>query len=156
MYKSIVKQSVDYIGKYIERGILIGVPAFLSFCLIKFGLITYSKLVSQTITNQTELEEILKEEESKLGIIDKRISAKFGKANGGNGHCNKLPDGSYNITLQDGKEGNRSTLRHELYHIYDGHLEDKKSISNELLKDLKYFFVYEPQAVLYQSLDVRL
>lgn len=154
MHKSIVKQGINYAIRAIKKGAIIGGISLYAFCLGEFVLSTGSHLLSEQITNQKQLERILKEEMSKLGIKDKEISARFGESRFGLGSSYKFADGSYGIVLDFGK--NRANVIHELYHIYDGHHEDRETISNVILANLKYFFIYEPQAILYGALDIKL
>jgi hypothetical protein len=105
------------------------------------------KNLKNTIENEKELEAMLKEEVSKLELNDKKISAKFGNPLGGIAHAAKLQDGSYEVILGIAK---RTTLQHELYHIYRGDLECSSYTK------LKYLFLHEPRALFYEFLGIKL
>ena len=48
-----------------------------------------------------------------------------------------------------------AVIKHELYHILDGHLDDNK-IRSKLLSKFMYYYYYEPQATLYQTTGIKL
>lgn len=70
----------------------------------------------------------------------------------------KLSDKRYVINLS--KKCRQSTIKHELYHIADGHcdslLEDNRAGHNGAYIMAKYLFWHEPQAVLYEAFGLRL
>ncbi len=53
---------------------------------------------------------------------------------------------------------NRSTIKHELYHIEKGHTDVKapEDITEEIQWYTTYFFYEEPQAAIYELTDIRL
>ena len=53
-----------------------------------------------------------------------------------------------------GSMANRNAVRHELYHIYKGHLNGRHT--NKWLKRLDYWFRREPQACLYEITGIKL
>ena len=128
--------------------------------ILYFGAVALPISVAQGILNYSfslktpqELQYALDEEAKELGIADKKIVARFDDANSFAAYSRKLPDGSYKIIL--GTIRSRPVLRHELYHIADGHHEDVQS-KEGLEKAVGYFFVYEPQAAAYELWGWRL
>ena len=113
-----------------------------------------SGLLSKKIRNKKELGIILEEEASKLGLNNKNISARFGLAEGHVGEANKLGNKNYEIVL-DSFGQDKSCLKHELYHIYRGDCEGAKYNKN-LKSFIKYLFLEEPRAVLYESFGIKL
>jgi hypothetical protein len=49
---------------------------------------------------------------------------------------------------------NESSVRHELYHIADGHFDNYPK--NKILRMIKYFYYCEPQAIAYGTFGIRL
>lgn len=122
--------------------------------LLYFSAVALPISVEQLIINESfplkteqELQYALAEEAKELGIADKKIAARFDDTNSLAAYSRKLTDGSYEIIL--GTIQSRPVLRHELYHIADGHHEDVQS-KEGIEKALMYFFVYEPQAAVYE------
>ncbi len=98
-----------------------------------------------------ELSDLLREEAAKLGLNTHIIVVRFGGEYEPS-KVTKFKNGIYEIVLSGLSilfDNLRSTLRHELYHIYDGHLEGKRSF-------IKYLFIQEPRAVIYQYLGIKL
>ena len=128
--------------------------------ILYFGAVALPISVEQVILNYSsplktpqELQYALAEEAKELEIADKKIVARFDDTNSFAAYSRKLPDGSYEIIL--GNIRSRPILRHELYHIADGHHEDVQS-KEGLEKVVWYFFVYEPQAAAYELCGWRL
>lgn len=131
-----------------------GVSDVLGIISLYFGVESLlnggSMILSDKIRDEEELEGMLKEEMKKFGLSNKSVSAKFGRAQLGVAHAEKFPDGKYEVVL-DRLGRNRSALRHELYHIYSGHLDSKiETIASLPGFLLKRIFVHEPSAILYQ------
>lgn len=99
---------------------------------------------STRITSQTHLEEVLEIEKKKLGCY-KYIEARLVDETCG---IAEKKDGIYIIEI-GGEYATISTLKHELYHIHDGHVEEPHSID-------RYYFVLQPQAIAYQLFGWRL
>ncbi len=118
-----------------------------TYCCSLLCLELPSVILSQGIESQSQLEELLAKEKKKLNC-DKNIKAKL-TFDYNNPISIKNEDGSYEIFLSEFGH-NVSTLRHELYHIADGHLD------NPNRNWISYFFWYEPQAALYESFGLKL
>lgn len=107
-----------------------------------------SNFFSEKINDEKHLEKMLIKESFKLDLNDKKITARFGATIFGTGECRKLTDNHYEIVLDEGSR-TKGILKHELYHIYRGDLKEKTSF-------LKYLFLHEPRAILYQTLGIKL
>ena len=118
---------------------------FFIFLISEVTLNVSGKLLSENIDSEEELNLILEEEIKKLGLEHVDISAEFGDPPGWSGAAYEISEDRYFVSL--GIFGrNTSTLRHELYHIKEGHTHDSGF--------LDYFFLEEPQAVIYSSLGL--
>ena len=130
----------DFIKKTASIGWII-------FCIIFVIMSSYSLLASsEKIKDENQLKILLNEEASKLGLDTKKISIRFGQAEGDVGDSRKYSNGTYEIVL-DNTGRNRETLRHELYHIYRDNFESG---------NLSYWFVEEPGAMIYESLGIKI
>ena len=110
------------------------------------GTSSLSTLFSQKIKNQSGLELILQRERKKLDIPDKiYINVNWGAKSA---KARKIGENEYEIDLKKEYQ-NVSILKHELYHIKDGHLDHKTSL-------IRYLFYEEPQATLYQVTGIKL
>ena len=140
--------------KYWKVGVASLIFALNSY-IVTFGILPSIALInSQRITSQSQLEKLLREERKKLsdGNDDFIIEAELVAQDVGSSE--KLKNGHYRIKM-GGFVAKDSTLRHELYHIFDGHIDDAASTPSKVLRSLKYFFVHEPQAVAYQAFGIR-
>jgi hypothetical protein len=106
---------------------------------------TLSNALSEKITSQQQLEIILKEEQQILGNRD-NIEAVFSTEELG-GISGITKDGQLTIGVS-GSAATRNVVRHELYHIHDGHLGN----DNIML----YLFLTEPQATIYSIAGIKL
>lgn len=98
---------------------------------------------SPKIQSQTRLENLIEEEKKKLKC-NKDIKAElFGSLTP---YSAKKGNGAYEIKL-NGKLATESILKHELYHICDGHVDSGYS-------RLKFYFWHEPQAILYETMGL--
>jgi len=70
-------------------------------------------------------------------------------------NARKLNDETYEINV-GGICARRSSIRHELYHIYRGHLEPHWSDFNSLLSALTYSLIEEPQAIAYEIFGLKI
>ena len=100
---------------------------------------------SPKIENQSQLELKLSEEREKLkGKIGKNIviTARLitDKDSSPTAYARKIKEGEYEIVLSN-LGASEHSLKHELYHIADGHIENKGHLA--------YFFHNEPQAEIY-------
>jgi len=131
--------------KYVERAIIgistahiiyFGVPAALS-------LVTSS--VAPKIKNKSHLEQMLKEEKKKLNLGDDiKIVVELKDNNKGFSYAKKTGKNQYFINLKKNSH-NLHVLKHELYHIADGHCDAEK------MNLLRFFYIEEPQAIFYSS-----
>ncbi len=114
------------------------------------GLYTSQKISqnnSPKINNQIHLEKFLKEERKRAGIKESiKINAIVGNEGA---YSQKIGKEEYNIYLPY-KDLNLSTLRHELYHITDGHCIEGTKTKSSLRYALEYLFWYEPKATIYE------
>jgi hypothetical protein len=128
----------------LSRGAWYGAVAISFYYLSLVGTQYVSIKSSPKITSQSHLEEILDDEMKKAGIdSDIDLKIKLSDDEDEVSHLKRFMDGSYEIILSP-YGSNVSTLRHELYHLADGHLD------NGHFSLTKYFFWYEPQATIYQ------
>lgn len=114
---------------------------------------------SPKIRNQSELELRLKEERKKLQIGDHiKINAYLSKS--GDSYAKKLGPNEYEIKLEPLLGQNLDVLRHELYHIADGHCDYFEKMPNNFINGLKHLGKYlywdEPQAILYSIAGLEL
>jgi len=112
------------------------------------GLNTLSIFFSEKIKNQEELDKIIIEESKKLRLNKKAIGIYLPKFEA---ECKKI--GNHYIVKLGGKMANRGCVKHELYHIFRGHLENQ---STKKVENLKYFFKQEPQAIAYDVFGLKL
>ncbi len=99
-----------------------------------------SSYTSPKIESQNRLEILLEEEKKKLKCTKDIKAELFGSPIP---HGIKKENGTYEIKL-NGNLATESILKHELYHICDGHTDSRYSF-------LKYHFWYEPQAMMYET-----
>jgi hypothetical protein len=116
---------------------------------------------SPPIKTESELELRLTEEKQRLGLTDSTIiHAHLSQNKKENSYAKKLAPNEYEINLEPVEGHNIAVLRHELYHIKDGHLDDVKKISDsfggKIEKILKYVYINEPQAILYHMTGIKL
>jgi hypothetical protein len=124
-------------------------------CLI--AIEGYASLGAEKV-NAANLDRVMREERARLSMpndvsIEVTFSPRFAKSQ-------RLSDKSYAIRLSNALS-DRSTLKHELYHITDGHF-DSLFEDNEIghinigRAIAKFFFCHEPQAALYEAFGLRL
>ena len=124
-------------GKNMLRNTL---ASFGLYCLMLAGTQGISELFSSKINNQN-LEQILKIEKRRVGLNEDRIIyVRISKNEDETSAAQKLNENKYQIVLSPNPSLN--TLRHELYHISDGHCDKPYNL-------LKYLFIQEPQATIY-------
>jgi hypothetical protein len=140
----------------VRKALIVGFLGAQFFCGGHIILNDISELCSESIRDQAHLVGVLQEEKEKLGIPDKKIYARFGETRRVLGHAEKIGEDSYEIILDPVQGRKIANLRHELYHIYDGHVEGMENSSNGIEGLLKRVFVYEPQALVYQVFGIRL
>ncbi len=115
---------------------------------LAYGTLSAASLItaenSQKIKSQAQLEIVLEEEKKRLKC-NKDIEAElFGSPI----PYAKKENDAYEIKL-NGKLATESILKHELYHVCDGHIDSGYSF-------LKYHFWYEPQAMMYETFGLEL
>ncbi|MEK6948764.1 MAG: hypothetical protein AABX34_00985 [Nanoarchaeota archaeon] len=140
-------------GKIIKYGIitlagvtLLGVAYFMAVV----GSAAVVNDMSPIIRTESKLERIVEIERKKLGL-DSSVIIKTELITHGKARSGKVGKNKYLIQLGGGL-ATQEGVQHELYHIYDGHLEN---LSSGPLKTLKYLFWYEPQAALYQVFGLK-
>lgn len=104
---------------------------------------------SQRIQTVPELQDVVEKEAKKLGIT-KTLTATLCY---GSSMSKKMLDGTYRVCVQ-GDDATHATVRHEVYHIYRGDCEWEGP--ETVQRDLWYFLVREPRAVLYETLRIKL
>lgn len=121
------------------------------------GVLTYigimlsnpvSLLLSKRIRDQQELDTVIEQESSKLGLE----GIKGILCDEVEGLAYKDSDGTPIIEI-GGVSANRGRVRHELYHHYKG---DCETLANNWLNEIKYWLVKEPRACLYQSIRIKI
>ena len=138
-------ESFDLMQYLIDGGTLIlqgGGLYFGTLILLNGG----SKLFSEKITEQEQLDDIIQEEADRLGMT-KPVKGKLwydesiAEASATNGD-------NYRIDL-GGMHACRASVRHELYHLYKGDCDKQAT-------EIQYFFLHEPRAILYEVFRLRL
>ncbi len=139
-----VKSTIKYGKKAISTILAANVIYFGG--LIGTGLV--ANIVSPKITTQGKLEQLVKEERRKIDPLNNdNISANIFLEKAASSR--KLGDRSYQIEM-GGFFATETTLRHELYHILDGHCDDNFELNPSLKNKLRYIYWHEPQARIYQ------
>ena len=141
--------------KLFKLAALASTVALASYFSLYTILSTYSQFNSERITTQQQLEELLAEERKLLdnGREDVAVQARLFDETVGVA-WRSPQDGVYRIKI-GGFMAKRSILRHELYHVFDGHCDDFIGASKTFIR-LKSFFVHEPQATAYQVFGIKL
>ncbi|MBU0894928.1 MAG: hypothetical protein KKF48_03440 [Nanoarchaeota archaeon] len=110
--------------------------------LVGLGL---AHALSQEINSQTELEQVVNQEVSKLGLDRSKIKARFGE--NGIDYVVKKAD-KHLLNIGGSIVSTRATVRHELYHILKGDTEHKSF--------LRTIFLEEPRACVYGLFKLKL
>jgi len=147
------KSTSNTINKFTER-LLLGT-------IIIFSPLIFSSLLGvlfkgEKIKDKAHLETLLEQEKKNLGIENKNIHAYF---------CDTIEDSlskkinknSYEILLSNNQR-KLGILKHELYHIADGHCDENYKLLNEgrkLENTLRYLFVNEPKALIYGATGIK-
>ena len=130
---------------------------FAGSCFYLAGLVTtqlVSTISSSQIESRSHLEQILDQERSRAGIKEgTRIHVIMSTDREAISCAVKRAEGEYGIVLSpDGM--NVCTLRHELYHIADGHCDAE--LGDSTVKYwLAYLFWAEPQATIYEATGLK-
>ena len=155
------KKSCNGLKKIIKRTSLV-IGAYIGLI---FSAQAVSMYIYPGIYNQSQFEIKLEEGKRRLGIGDD-ITIKWAFREGGYHRdesfiekvarntidSTKLGKKEYKIRFTGG--ASESLLRHELFHIADGHFEHLEGMSS-LVKAINYAIVYEPRATAYQLLGRR-
>ncbi len=100
---------------------------------------------SQRIRSQEELEMVVDEEATKLGLDPSKIDATYnGKTDGA-----RKNRGRYDLHLIGDWLSTRAAVRHELYHILKDCDKGKPTL-------ISYLFLEEPRALMYGSFKLKL
>jgi hypothetical protein len=108
-------------------------------------------LTSDNISSQQHLEKIVEKERMKLDngkkyiIYPQLISKTWGEAK-------MISENEYKLII-GGSNSTEAAVRHELYHIFDGHC---KLGENKIINSLEYWFVKEPKAAIYAATGIKL
>ena len=111
------------------------------------GLDVAGKLASEKIKGKENIERVVIEESEKLGINPKTIRIVNYNEAFVAAYTKKVGDNLYEMGL--GKEIRRATVKHECYHIANGHCEKPSDIIDKL-------FILEPQAIIYATTGLKL
>jgi len=152
-----MKKAINYGKKATQMFVLANFVYIGGFVMLANNII--AKL-SKSLENQSELEIVLEQERKKLDIDDStKIRARISENQDEDANAQRMNSNYYKITLSP-KYHTISTLKHELYHIADGHCDNLGKIPNSragrLKKIFKYLYIYEPQAVLYSMTGIKL
>ncbi len=116
------------------------------------GTQSIANFTSPKIQSQTQLEQLLNQERKKIEPNNEfKIRATLTVHD--NACSKKIKDNEYEIEMGS-SFANETTLRHELYHILDGHFENIPK--SGLNKWITYLFWVEPQATIYQATGLKL
>jgi len=138
-------------------GTILGVFGFtithLIYLLSLMGIERYTSQNSPKIENQSHLERIVKIEIEKMGLKDKNIKVKLSNDRGIKSNATQFKDNHYEIILSP-PHNDLGVLRHELYHIADGHFLTEKEIKEigifeGIIYKFGYIYYREPKAAIY-------
>ena len=117
---------------------------------IQFSAGIIANVKSPKINSQAQLEQLVEIERKKIDPQNNyNISATLFYRD--KAKSIKAKEGDYQIGI-GGFFANETTLRHELYHILDGHCEMNPGFQQKL----KYWFLDEPKARIYQITGLKL
>jgi len=154
--KNPIIKIMNYAGKTIKKSLMItGLSTILclSYLNLLAGVNEISVLNQKKINSVSQLEQLAKIERKKINSKNKsKIIYKLTSED--EGYSEKSSEDKYKIVL-GGKYANESMLKHELYHILDGHFKDTERLNSGLQTELKYLFWYEPQAVIYATTGLK-
>lgn len=162
-------------GEYIdESGTIDYLPRINPFeagrRVMEVGMLVLGSLIGITATNiagremserfdtDAHVQDYVEQEAKELGVSPDKINLKTGTgvrpafALQEVSAVRQLPDGSYEMRITE-KGSNKYTVRHELYHIADGYLDQYDGLIED---KIKYLFIEEPQATLYAATGIEL
>jgi hypothetical protein len=128
------------------KGVRNGVITLLAYATVLSCIENAGSWCSEELENKSSIERAVDEEKKALGIEKKDIGVIvndtiYVRCAG------KVGEGKYEIYLSEPET--RDIIKHELYHIADGHCDEPYSIT-------KYLFWYEPQAAIYSLTGLKL
>jgi len=138
------------IFKYVAEGAGCLAAGGLTYLTALVGSSAVSDVFSKKITSQEDLDGIVSEEVEKLGM-DKPVRANFHGFD--RADAKKTAKGSYVVNV-GGSFATRGGVRHELYHIHKGHVEDNGK--SDLVDKIDYYFRQEPQAIAYEVFRIKI
>lgn len=138
----------------------------------------WGPITAPRIHTASQLESVVNNESARLDLQEVSIEVHLYDEPFFHGSAEKIGDNSYRINLH-GLGRNISTLRHELYHIADGHCDgtlpddnlssfkksmeylfgDEHSLDDKLSRlktGMEYLYVDEPQAIIYETTGIQL
>jgi len=149
--------------------ILKNLPAYTGIALGAYTALLFGaqafELVSEKITSQEQLDDVVEEESNKLGMDSRLVVGRFYAVSGKDydrirgarcfqdnfefeGHTLPMKV----VEIKEGWGARRGAVRHELYHLHK-HMPLRK---NPIAKFLRGFFYEEPTATLYATTGIRL
>lgn len=121
-----------------------------------FAVEGVSDIISDEVSGLENLKQILEQEKSKLKQVKNyNIQIKIIPDNEVPS-ATKIYENNFEIRLY--QKSNVSTIRHELYHIEDGHTEIKtpKNLKEKFYNGIMYLFLFEPQVAIYELTGLKL
>jgi hypothetical protein len=118
--------------------------------------VSIRRFFSEKIKSQKDLDRMIEEESTNLDLDSVNV---FGVLKKTDGNClaKQYTDNIYGIIINE-KDADRCSVRHELYHIHKHRPFNVKKISKikKVYNECKTKFVEEPQAVIYETLGIKL
>ena len=141
-------------GRFLERAENCLISLIVGIAIL-YMPITFIETFSERIKDKENLERILSEEKNIIGFEDKEIFGRF-EGDPRSAGVRKVEDDSYEILLF--KSRNRFTVRHELYHIYQGACDSKEFSDGTYysLNNLFGFLLDEISADIYAAYGLEL
>jgi len=149
--KSILNTVSKVMTKLALGAFMVQVPIFSS------TLLNSLSPKGENIRDKIHLEKLLKQEKKKLGIENKNINAYFCNTIETSG-ARKINENSYEIFLAKDQRA-FNVLRHELYHVADGHCDKGYELFNngrKFEKTIRYLLINEPKASIYGATGLKL
>ena len=122
-----LKKGLRYVGETIRWSVLGGIAGLTACVGALYGTGKVVDFFSPELETQSQLESYLSEKIQQLQITDKDITIRFGSTepfvgSEVDGVTFKSGPNKYGIVISP-EDREKSTVRHELYHIADGHFE---------------------------------
>ena len=145
------------IKKYSWKAISTFVAANAMYFGLLIGGSTICTSLSPRIHNQSELEQILTVERKRAGIKDyAHIRTRLDYKKKSNSGTYLEGEVDYFINLCPLLSNTLFNLRHELYHIADGQVNESYDTPNKIMRWIKRWYLYEPQASIYAATGLKL